>query len=355
VKGAWWEYVAVFTASVAISWALTPLMLRVALRGDVVDHPGSAEHKDHGSPVPYLGGLAIVVALSAAVLLAAALRPPVFGFDELAAVLGMALALSIVGLLDDVRGLHPAVRVGFEVLAGLGIWWTDTGVKFVGVDAVDCVVTVIWVVGITNAFNLLDNMDGLSAGVAAICAASFGVIAAVNGQFLVGGLSFALAGCAVGFLRHNFHPARIYMGDAGSLYVGFLLAYLGLKLRFDAPDDVTFLVPVVALAIPILDTTLVTVARLMHRRSPFLGGRDHISHRLVQVGIPVRAAVGTIYLASASVGVIALVISRVDRVSAYVLAGLVLALGATAGVVMGTVSVYGAASTARRPRSVPSN
>jgi UDP-GlcNAc:undecaprenyl-phosphate GlcNAc-1-phosphate transferase len=196
------------------------------------------------------------------------------------------------------------------------------------------------VVGITNAFNLLDNMDGLSAGVAAIAAGSCFVIAVVNGQFLVGGLSAALAGCALGFLRHNFHPARIYMGDAGSLYLGFLLAYLALKLRFDSPEDVTFVVPILVLGVPILDTTLVTVSRLVNRRSPFQGGRDHLSHRLVRLGLPVRGAVGAIYVAAASSGVLALVVSRVDHTWAYVLTGLAGGIAAIAGVTLGRVSVY---------------
>ena len=179
--------------------------------------------------------------------------------------------------------------------------------------------TVVWVVGITNAFNLLDNMDGLSSGVAAIAAGSIFVIAASNGQFLVAALSIGLAGCALGFLRHNFHPATIYMGDAGALFLGFLLAYLGLKLRFDTPADVTFLVPIVVMGVPIFDTTLVTVTRLRARRQPVPRGRDHTSHRLVRIGLPVPAAVALIYAVGVCLGLVALVVSRVDRVSAYLL------------------------------------
>jgi UDP-GlcNAc:undecaprenyl-phosphate GlcNAc-1-phosphate transferase len=338
MTGAAWEYAAVFVASLLIAWVVTPLMLRLALRRELLDLP--ADHKSHDSPVPYLGGLAIVIAFSIAVLAAALLRPPDAGGDELAVVMGIGILLSLVGLTDDLWHLGPLPRVLVEVAAGAGLWAVDAGVELTRNDIGDLVVTVIWVVGITNAFNLLDNMDGLSAGVAALGAGSFFVIAVVNGQFLVGGLSAALAGCALGFLRHNFHPARIYMGDAGSLYLGFVLSYLGLKLRFDAPDDITFLVPILVLGIPILDTTLVTVSRLLRRRSPFQGGRDHISHRLVRLGLPVRGAVGTIYVATASLGVVALVVSRVDRTSAYLLAGLVLSIGAVVAFALGLVPVY---------------
>jgi len=346
VTGRWWEYVAVFAASLFLSWVLTPFALRLAVRRGLFDQP--ADHKSHVSPVPYLGGLAIVAGLSIAVLLAAAVRPPAFGLDELAWALAIALGLAVVGLIDDLRSLPPLVRVAGEIGAGFGVWAIGAGAEFTGNSTLNCIVTVVWVVGITNAVNLLDNMDGLSAGVSAIAAGSFGVIAAVNGQFLVAGLGFALAGCALGFLRHNFHPARIFMGDSGSLYLGFVLAYLGLKLRFDAPDDVTFLVPIVVLAIPILDTTLVTITRLARHQSPFIGGRDHLSHRLVRVGLPVRVVVGTIYVVQASLGVMALVISRVDRTSAYLLAGLVLVLLVMIGVLVARVPIQDE-TTALRP------
>ena len=338
MTGVWWEYAAVFIASLLVSFVLTPLMVRLALRQGFLDHP--TDKKSHKSPIPYLGGLAMVTAFSIAVLAAALLRPPDAGSDELAAMVCMAVLLSLVGLADDLRGLGPVPRVVVEVAAGAAVWAVGAGVELTGTDIGDLAITVLWVVGITNAFNLLDNMDGLSAGVAAIAAGSCFVIAVVNGQFLVGGLSAALAGCALGFLRHNFHPARIYMGDAGSLYLGFLLAYLALKLRFDAPKDITFLVPILVLGVPILDTSLVTVSRLLHRRSPFQGGRDHLSHRLVHLGLPVRGAVGAIYVAAASLGVLGLVVSRVGHTSAYVLTGLVFAVGAVVGFALGRVPVY---------------
>jgi UDP-GlcNAc:undecaprenyl-phosphate GlcNAc-1-phosphate transferase len=291
--------------------------------------------------------MAMVIALSLAVMSAALIRPPTSGSDELVVILGIAIALSVVGLADDLKGLGPLVRVLAEAAAGVGVWAMDAGVELTGSDAGDLVLTALWVVGITNAFNLLDNMDGLSGGVAAITAGSCFVIAVANDQFLIAGLSAALAGCALGFLRHNFHPARIYMGDAGSLYLGFLLSYLTIKLRFDAPEDVTFLVPILLLGVPILDTTLVTVSRLLHRRNPMRGGQDHISHRLVRLGLPVRGAVGAIYVAAVSVGLVALVVSRVDRTSAYLLAGLVVGIGAVVAFALGRVPVY---ETPREPQ-----
>jgi UDP-GlcNAc:undecaprenyl-phosphate/decaprenyl-phosphate GlcNAc-1-phosphate transferase len=338
MTGAPWEYAAVFVASLFLALLLTPLMLRLAVRWRVLDRPG--DHKGHALPVPYLGGLAIVSAFSAAVLIAALVRPPSAGLHQLEAILGTALILSVVGLIDDLRGLGASPRIVVEVGAAVGVWIAGARVDLTGSKPVDLVLTVVWVTGITNAFNLLDNMDGLSAGVAAIAAGSFLAMAAVNGQFLVGGLAAALAGCALGFLRHNFHPARIYMGDAGSLYLGFLLAYLALKLRFDLPQDLGVLVPIVALGLPILDTTLVTISRLRHRRSPFQGGRDHISHRLVRIGLSVRAAVGTIYLVAVGLGALGLLMSQVSQALALILAGIVLAMGIVALTLLARISVY---------------
>lgn len=333
-----WSYAAVFAGSAVLALVLTPLALRLAVRTDVLDRPGG--HKRHDSPVPYLGGLAIVVSFAAALLVAALVRTPVGGTGELGAILGLGVALSAVGLVDDLRGLGAVARLGAQVAAGVALWLVDVRVEIFGPDVLDALVTVVWVVGIANAFNLLDNMDGLSAGVAAIAAGSFFVVAALNGQFLVAALAAGVAGCALGFLRHNIHPASIYMGDAGALFLGFLLAVIGIKLRFDAPTRITFFVPVLVLGVAIFDTTLVTVTRLAHRRNPLSGARDHVSHRLVMVGIPVHAAVGLIYAGAIALGWLAVVMSRVDVATGFILMGLVLSVAAFLGGLLGNVPVY---------------
>jgi UDP-GlcNAc:undecaprenyl-phosphate GlcNAc-1-phosphate transferase len=193
---------------------------------------------------------------------------------------------------------------------------------------------------------MLDNMDGLSAGTAAIAAFFIFVIAADGGQFLVATLAIGLAGCAVGFLRSNFHPARIYMGDAGALFLGFMLAVLAMKLKFlEAPRLVGLAVPVVLLGVPIFDTTLVTLNRLIQHRSPASGGRDHSSHRLVFVGIPVPAAVTLIYAGAISLGYLALVVSRVDSDTALILLSWIALVTVVFGVLLSQVPVY---ETSRR-------
>ena len=343
MTGEWWEYLVVFSASTSICLVLTPVAMAVAVRNGVFDQPRG--HKSHGSPVPYLGGVAIIVAFAASVIGAAIIYPPESGVGELWVVLLLAVGLAFVGLADDLRNLSPVVRIALEVLCAVQLWRMDAGITLTGDQTVDLALTVLWVVGITNAFNLLDNMDGLAAGQAAICAMTIFAVAAANGQFLVAALAIALAGCAVGFLRHNFYPARIYMGDGGALFIGFLIAYLGIKLRFEAqfllPSAFeSFLVPVLVCSLPIMDTTLVTISRLSTGRSPFQGGQDHFSHRLVKIGLPVPAVVVLTYIVSAGIGVLSFVISRVDPVSARILTGLIIFTLLLVAVLLAMVPVY---------------
>lgn len=311
-------YAAILGGSLALSLLLVPLALRIAVRKQVLDHPGG--YKRQTSPVPYLGGLAMLIAFAVVIGGAATLRPPVAGFDELLVILGAAVGLAIVGFVDDLRGLGVTVRVVATIAAGLALWFGGTGVLLIGVPWADATLTVLWVLGITHAMNLLDNMDGLSAGVAAIAATTFFGIAALNGQFLVAALSLALVGVAGGFLRQNRYPARIYMGDAGSLFLGFLLAVIGIRLEFATVVEISVFVPIVVLTVPILDTSLVTISRLSRGVSPLKGGADHISHRLVRLGLPVPGAVGIVYGAAIFSSWLAVALARqTDLWSAYLL------------------------------------
>ncbi len=170
--------------------------------------------------------------------------------------------------------------------------------------------TVVWVVGICNAMNLLDNMDGLSAGVAAIACAFFTVLAVIHGQIWVSIVAAVLLGAILGFLRYNWNPATIFMGDAGSLLLGYMLAVLAIKLRFPGVEpERSWMIPILVLAVPIFDTTLVTISRLRRGVSISSGGRDHVSHRLVQLGLSVRQSVGIIYLAALLGGIVAVKIA----------------------------------------------
>ena len=336
----WPAFVLAFVGALAVAWVLTPLALRYALRRSALDLT------DAGTPqanvTPYFGGLAIVGGFSAMCLAAAALTRAPSVVAELGTLLGVALVLAVLGLVDDLRGgISPLVRVLIEVLAGALVFASGSGTDLQAGPVVDLLVTVLWVVGITNAFNLLDNMDCLSAGLASIAGLVFALIAGLNGQYLVAALAAGTAGCAAGFLRHNFHPAKIYMGDAGSLFLGFLLAVLGLKLTLTGtPSVVALFVPLLVLGIPVFDTTLVTWQRLTHGRNPMQGGRDHTSHRLVWVGIPVPVAVCLLYATTVALGWLAVLLARLDVTSGLLLVAFVLTVGTFLLGLLAVVPVY---------------
>jgi UDP-GlcNAc:undecaprenyl-phosphate GlcNAc-1-phosphate transferase len=352
-----WGYGVILAAALVVSLVLTPLALGIALRLGTFDHPGPA--KAHGNAVPYLGGAAIVVSFALVVLVASVFRPPPSGLPQLAGFLGLAVLLAGVGLLDDLRGgLSPWLRLGLEAGAGLAVWSMGYAAHLPGLPSgLDAAVTVIWVAGVTNAFNLLDNMDGLSAGVTVVATLSIFGIAWLQHRYLVAALAVALAGCAAGFLRHNFQPARIYMGDAGSLFLGFMVAVLLLKLRANAPTRVEVAVILAVPGVALFDTTLVMVSRVRHKRSPFRGGQDHTSHRLVHLGLSVRQAVMTTYLAGIVLGGMA--VAMVQLGPAARIAGVVglFAAAALAAILLVRAPVYAvpwSQAKGRQPVVMPS-
>lgn len=332
-------YLNAFAVPLLLAWWLTPLALRLAIRLNILDVPD--ERKGQATAVPYLGGVAIVVAFSLTVLVAALVSGHSDELPILAVLLGSGIGLALIGLIDDLRGLGVLPRVLAEACAGIAVVLTGSGAKITGWPILDAVATVAWVVLIVNAMNLLDNMDGLTAGVAAIASVAFFVLAFTEGQFLVAALAVALAGCAAGFLRHNFHPAKIYMGDAGSLFLGFMLAVTATRLELvGTPRVVAFFVPLVVLGVALFDTALVVLERLRHGRSPFQGGRDHTSHRLVAVGLPVPVAVGLIYAAALSLAWFGLLLAQLPTRPGLMLISFVFGAGLASLVLLRLVPVY---------------
>ena len=330
--------------SFAVSFLVAPLSARAAHRFGILDHPqrGPRGHKKHKEPTPYLGGVAIfsgTLVGSAFMLAIPEGRPALILAGFPLAIMG-ALALGLVGLLDDLRPLSRMVRLLVQIGAAVAAHLGGFGVSVTSLEPINLLLSVLWIVGITNAFNLLDNMDGLTSGLAGIAALTFAAMGIIGGMPLLAVAAAALAGASLGFLAHNRHPAKIFMGDAGSTFVGFLLALIGVRLRFDNLVEVTFLIPVVVLAIPILDTTLVVASRKLNGRPVFLGGRDHISHRLVHVGLSVPVAVGLLYWTGLCLGWLGLVISRSTVQVGWMLLGFVIALGLFFGGLLLRVPVY---------------
>lgn len=229
--------------------------------------------------------------------------------------------------------MNAYLKLGGQVLAGCLLIIGGAQVKLFGAEWLNWALTLLWVVGITNALNLLDNMDGLSAGTTTVVAAFFLLLAAMSGQYLVGAMAAALIGACIGFLRYNLNPATIFMGDTGSLFLGFLLAAIGIKLRFPSNVPwVTWLVPLCVLGLPILDTSLVFFSRLRRGKNPLTTpGKDHVSHRLVALGMTKREAVLVCYLISGACGMVAVYVSQAHVPDAYIAAGF-LALAAVSAI-----------------------
>jgi UDP-GlcNAc:undecaprenyl-phosphate/decaprenyl-phosphate GlcNAc-1-phosphate transferase len=312
-------YMLIFASALILAVGGTPVVRRVALRLGVIDRPNA--RKIHVNPIPLLGGVAIYGAFITALLLFGNR----FRLQELLSILVGASLMSFLGLWDDRRGLSPFLKLAGQILAASLLVLTGVHIGTFPWEAVNVVVTVGWVVVITNAMNLLDNMDGLSGGVGGVAACFFLLLAAMNDQYLVGALSAALVGACFGFLIYNFNPASIFMGDAGSLFLGFVLAAVGIKLRF--PDGVlivTWMVPVLILGLPLFDTTLVIFSRLRRGLNPLTTpGKDHISHRLVAMGYTRREAVLICYLICTGLGVLALFITQANVMNGYVVGGVV--------------------------------
>ncbi len=325
------QIILIFLTALIFSIVGTPIARRIALYVGVVDAP--AARKMHAAPVPLLGGAAIYASFMVGLIL---LGDRAY-IRELIGILLGATLVSLFGLADDHWGLHAYLKLGGQLLAGVVLLLGGTQVNLFPSHAwINWAITLLWVVGMTNALNLLDNMDGLSGGVTTVAAAFFMLLAALGNppQVLVGAMAAALVGACVGFLRYNLNPATIFMGDTGSLFLGFVLAALGIKLRF--PNNVpwiTWLVPVCVLALPIFDTSLVFVSRILRGKNPLTTpGKDHLSHRLVALGLTRREAVLTCYLIGGACGMVAIYIAQSQFPHGYVAAAL-LALAAIAGII----------------------
>ena len=312
-----------FLVALAAALLLTPVCRRLAFRYGIVDCPGGK--KIHGEPTPLLGGIAIALALAAGV---AASRAADQASLRILVASGLILLLGVWDDLDPhaealrwwLRLLYEGCLAGIVVAGGVRI-------SFLGTPWLDVPVTLLWIVGITNAFNLLDNMNGLSAGVAGIAGATFALLAGryadVGPEQLPAAVAAAaLAGACLGFLPANFRT-RIFMGDAGSLFLGFVLSCLAVQGSWRSPTVPTsVIIPLLVLAYPLFDTTLVVVLRLRRGQSPVVGGRDHSSHRLVRLGLGRVETVLLIYLFAISQSLMALLVSSVTlRLSLLALAG----------------------------------
>jgi UDP-GlcNAc:undecaprenyl-phosphate GlcNAc-1-phosphate transferase len=319
------QYLFVFISALLICGALTPLMKKLAIKFSIVDKP-SQSHKTHIDPVPYLGGLAIMVTIWLVTLFGSLfIQIDRSSFEILLSIILPATLIGLIGLWDDVKNLRPFPRFVAQSVGGVFtaslIVSTNTIGSPTGNNALDFFITVFWIVGVTNSVNFFDNLDGGASGTVAISSLGLFALAVTSGQFYVATLSLVLAGSAFGFLFWNRNPAQIYMGDAGALFLGMLLATL--LVRFD-PNPINlyagFAIPVIIMAIPILDTSVAVISRIQRKKSPFEGGQDHLSHRLIRRNLGRKKTALILWFLTALFVALAIILSN----SPYRLEGAVL-------------------------------
>ena len=297
------EYFLLFVISYLLVGVLTPVMRKIAIATDVVDRPNSS-HKSHKKAVPYLGGVAIIIGIITVSYSASIFSQFTSSTFWLAtSVLGPALLLGLIGLWDDIRNLPPLPRFIAQTFAGVFtasiLIVTDNIGNPTGSSIFDSIITVVWIVGICNSINFFDNLDGGAAGTVAISSIALAYLALNGDQYLIAALSVVTAGATLGFLVWNKSPAKIYMGDAGALFLGVLLATLTVRFEPAAQTQVgSFLIPVLLLAIPILDTTVAVLSRIRRHLSPFQGGQDHLSHRLIRSGLTRKSTAVILWILS---------------------------------------------------------
>jgi len=283
------QFIVLFLTSFTLVAIFTPLMRKIAIKINFLDVPSST-HKTHKTPIPYLGGIAIILGICITIYLAIFTQSSMqIDFWLATSVLLPAVILGMVGLVDDYFVLAPFPRFIFQTLSGIFtaglLIQSDTVGNPTGSFLLDAIITVFWIVGITNAINFFDNLDGGAAGTVAVTSLGLIAITLLNGQVLVAATSTVILAAMLSFLIWNKSPARIYMGDAGSLFLGTMISVLTIRLNPEAESQaISLLIPVLLLAIPILDTSVAVASRVRRRISIFESGLDHLSHRLVRMG-----------------------------------------------------------------------
>lgn len=310
--------------SFILSFAMTPIVKNFALKVGAIDVP-TDERRMHRHPIPRMGGLAIFIGFLLSVVLFADLTKQVQG------ILVGAIIVAALGAVDDLISLKPMAKLlGQSVAAVVAIshgviihLFTNPNIfsvnEFILLEGLALPITFLWIVGVTNAVNLIDGLDGLACGVSAIASLTMFAVALLVAESNVAVLLAALMGACLGFLPYNMNPAKVFMGDTGALLLGYLLATLSVVGMFKFYAIVTFIVPVLALALPLLDTLFAIVRRVLRGQSPFTPDRGHLHHRLVDLGLNHKQAVALMYAISALLGLCAVVVVSTGPVRIFLL------------------------------------
>jgi len=349
VKNAYHIYALGVIIAFIVAYLIMPLVARLAYRVGAIDQPNA--RKVHSKPMPRLGGTGIFVAFVVVILATQDLAPSLMGI-----LLG-GLTVFLVGVFDDIYRLSPWTKLAAQIIAALIAVYFGVRVHvmtnpFDGVfqlGALSIPLTLLWVIGITNAVNLIDGLDGLAGGVCAIAAITIGVVAWKGDQAAIAYVALVLAGAIAGFLPHNFHPARIFMGDSGSMFLGFVLACLSISGLAKGATLISLCIPVIILGIPVFDTLFAIIRRVNNQTPIFGADKAHLHHRLMDMGMSHQRSVLIIYIVSALLGGAAVVMTYVSSPKALLILAVVLAL-----IIIGARRV-GITSGGTKANEVPSN
>ena len=321
------QYVVPFVIALVVSYALTPSVKKLAIKIGAVDRPNA--RKVHTHVIPRLGGLAIYIGFMAAVLFCVPLQ------HELVGMLLGCTAIVAVGIWDDICNIPAKVKLVGQILAacipiafGIQIEWLTNpfGDIIVLPELIAIPVTIFWIIGFTNTVNLIDGLDGLAAGVAFIASISMFLLAYNLNQFLPALVIVSMAGAALGFLQYNFNPAKIFMGDTGSMLLGYTLSVAAVLGLVKTAATVALVVPIIALGLPILDTTFAIIRRKMSGVPIFQPDKGHLHHRLLALGTTQKQAVLIMYFVSMILGIVALFVANVSYKTGIVTVLVVLAV-----------------------------
>lgn len=321
------QYVVPFIIALVVSYLLTPGVKKVAIKVGAVDRPNA--RKVHTHVIPRLGGLAIYIGFMAAVLFCVPLH------HELIGMLLGCTAIVAIGIWDDICNIPARVKLVGQIAAacipvafGIQIeWLTNPFVDILVLPEVIAIpVTIFWIIGFTNTVNLIDGLDGLAAGVAFIASISMFLLAVNLNQFLPALIIVSMAGAALGFLQYNFNPAKIFMGDTGSMLLGYTLAVSAVLGLVKTAATVALVVPIIALGLPILDTTFAIIRRRMSGVPIFQPDKGHLHHRLLALGMTQKQAVLIMYFVSMMLGIVALFVANVSYQTGIVTVLVVLAV-----------------------------
>jgi UDP-GlcNAc:undecaprenyl-phosphate GlcNAc-1-phosphate transferase len=328
------RFLAPFLLSLGISLSLTPLIRQIALSYNLVARPKA--DRWHKSPTALLGGIAIFAAFLIPCLIYQGLSRPALGI-----LIGAGI-LFFWGLYDDIFRVSPQLKLLGQIIAACIAVFSGVKFNFTPLSTFNSVITIFWIVAVTNAFNLIDNIDGLACGVAFIASFFLFLSSLLRSDPAISLLAVILSGAALGFLPYNFNPAKIFMGDAGSMFLGFILAAISILSSAQHATNLlaTLAVPVLILAVPIFDTALVSFMRNVYGRSLFQGGKDHTSHRLVSLGLSERKTVLLLYLLSGLFGLIALAYSKIDILIVSILTVLALVVLLFFGIFLAEIKAY---------------